>query len=126
MRVIVADDAGYIVELLKDMLVSLGHQVIAVACDGQEAAELTIKLKPELLFLDLVMPEMNGVEVIHEILKSNADQKIIVCSSVSEKWVLGSIPVSSNIALMKKPFNKNDISNAIQSLMTKEKEVKYG
>lgn len=87
MKVVVADDSGFIKEMISHFLVSQGHEILGFASNGRETINLCNQLKPDTLFLDLVMPDMNGVDTAIEVLKENPSLKIIICTSLDEPWV---------------------------------------
>src|SRR5699024_2451908 len=64
----------------KDILTKLGHEVIGEAENGLDALEQYKKLEPEIITMDITMPEMDGIAAVKEIRKINQDVKIIMCS----------------------------------------------
>lgn len=126
MNIVIADDAGYIIELLKDIFVNSGHKVNAIATNGKEAIELTYKLKPDVLFLDLVMPDYNGLEAAKEIIHSNPNQNIVICSSLTEKWIHDKAIEVGCKYFLAKPFTKEQVLESLQFIDNKQKERKHG
>lgn len=82
-RVVVADDSAFMRRLISDVLTRDGMEVVAEAANGREAIEACKRHAPDVLSLDLAMPEVNGLEVLRE-LRSMRKLKIVVVSSFSE------------------------------------------
>lgn len=79
-RVVVADDHEQIRELLKIQLEEAGHEVVGTASDGEEAADVTERLQPDVLVLDLAMPRMDGLQALARIRQSAPTVRVIVVS----------------------------------------------
>jgi len=126
MNILIADDAGYVVELLKNIFEEQGHSIVGVATTGNEAVELTHQLHPDVVFLDLVMPDLNGLEAAVEILKSNPRQNIIACSSLEEKWVQQKTLEAGCKYFLAKPFEKNEVIESLRHIDLNEEGVKHG
>lgn len=126
MQIVIADDAGFVVEILQSILTENGHQVVAIAATAQEAIELTLKLRPDVLFLDLVMPHSNGLEAAIEILNHNPQQNIITCSSLSEAWIQQKAIDCGCKFYLTKPFNKNEVIESLRHIDLSEKGKQHG
>lgn len=126
MDILIADDAGYIVELLRNIFEEQGHRVIGVATNGNEAIQLARQLQPDVLFLDLVMPDLNGLEAAQEILSSNPNQNIITCSSLNEPWVKNKVLETGCKYFLTKPFSKNDVIESLRNIDLDKKGIKHG
>ena len=126
MNIVIADDAGYIVELLRNIFEEQGHHVIGVAKNGHEAIELTSQLKPDVLFLDLVMPDMNGLEAAKEILSLNPQQNIITCSSLDTKWVEEKAIETGCKSYLLKPFTKDQVAASLRQIEILNEGKKHG
>jgi two-component system, NarL family, response regulator EvgA len=77
-RVVVADDHPICTELIPRLLAPLGYEVVAVVEDGESAVETCLKLQPDILLLDLVLPKLGGLEVLQRIRTAGAPIKIIL------------------------------------------------
>src|ERR1035438_7683668 len=65
-KILVADDEMHIVRILRDTLVKRGYEVVTAA-DGQEAVDMALAETPDLIFLDVMMPRLSGLEVCHKL-----------------------------------------------------------
>lgn len=80
-RILIVDDAAFMRMMIKDILVKNGFEVVGEAQDGVEAVEKYAELKPDLVTLDITMPEKDGLTALKEILSSDSDAKVIMCFS---------------------------------------------
>lgn len=115
--VLVTDDAAFMRMQLKDILTKLGHVVVGEAENGKDAIEKFKELTPELITMDITMPEMNGVEAVKEIKKINSDVKIIMCSAMGQQgMVLDAIQAGANDFIVK-PFTRERIQEALEKVL---------
>lgn len=115
--VLVTDDAAFMRMQLKDILTKLGHIVVGEAENGKDAIEKFKELTPELITMDITMPEMNGVEAVKEIKKINSDVKIIMCSAMGQQgMVLDAIQAGANDFIVK-PFTRERIQEALEKVL---------
>ena len=113
---IVVDDAVFMRTVLKKMLIEASYQVIGEAGSGLEAIALAEKLKPDMMTLDITMPEMSGIEAIEGILKVSTDTKIIMCSAMGQQSkVVESIKKGAKDFIVK-PFEKARVLQAINNV----------
>ena len=81
-RCMVVDDSLFQRKNLGTMIARLGWQVACEASNGRQAVELYPSARPDLVFMDLIMPEMEGIDAVEKILEIDKDAKIIVVSSL--------------------------------------------
>ena len=84
-KVMVVDDAVFMRMTIKKMLEAHGHSVIGEAGNGVEAVKKYVEIKPEVVLLDITMPEMNGVEALKRIKEVDAKAKVIICSAMGQQ-----------------------------------------
>lgn len=80
-KVLIADDSYFIRKILRDMLVKNGFNVIGEAENGFEVVKKYVTLKPDIVTLDIVMPEKNGIKVLQEIIALDANAKIVIMTA---------------------------------------------
>ncbi len=115
--VLVTDDAAFMRMQLKDILTKLGHDVVGEAENGQVAVEKYKELKPELITMDITMPEMNGIEAVQEIKKLDTEVKIIMCSAMGQQgMVVDAIRAGANDFIVK-PFTAERIQEALEKIL---------
>ncbi|OXB94595.1 response regulator [Parageobacillus galactosidasius] len=105
--VIVADDSMFMRNLLKNLLTANGYQVIAEASDGSNAVSLYKEKSPDIVILDLIMPIMNGLDALKNILKFDPKAKVIICSSMGQKsFIIDALQIGAKDFIIKPYFNK--------------------
>jgi len=84
-RVLIVDDAAFMRMMIKNILTKNGYDVVAEAENGQIAVELYKNFKPDLVTMDITMPEMNGIEGVKEILNIDPNANVIMCSAMGQQ-----------------------------------------
>jgi len=116
-RVLVTDDAAFMRMQLKDILTKQGHEVVGEAANGREAVDQFRELQPDLITMDITMPEMNGVEAVTEIRQNDPNTKVIMCSAMGQQaMVLESIQAGANDFIVK-PFTADKIEESISKCL---------
>ncbi|MBO9537362.1 response regulator [Herbaspirillum sp.] len=114
MKIMVVDDSAITVRKLSMMLESLGHRIIATAANGKEAIEAYRKYRPDVVTMDITMPEMDGIEATSAIIGEFPDAKIVmVTSHGQEKMVLDALKVGAKGYVIK-PFQEIKVYEAIE------------
>lgn len=84
-RVLVTDDAMFMRLMLKDILTKHGFEVVGEAENGVQAIQKYKELKPDLVTMDIVMPEMDGITAVKSIITSDPNAKIIMCTAMGQQ-----------------------------------------
>jgi two-component system chemotaxis response regulator CheY len=116
-RLLIADDAAIIREMIKDAAQNAGWEVVAQANNGQMAIDMFQEFRPDVCTLDLVMPEFDGMHALRGIKAIDPDAKVVVVSALEQKSVLKdtfSIGASDFIV---KPFQQSALINTLESLI---------
>ncbi|MBD8068201.1 response regulator [Bacillus sp. PS06] len=117
-RILVVDDAKFMRMTLSTILVRANYEVVGEAENGQEAIRLYNQLKPDLVTMDITMPEMNGIEALREIIATNPEAKVIMCSAMGhQKMIVESIEAGAKDFILK-PFDENRILEAVKRVMS--------
>ena len=116
--ILVIDDEHLIREIAKDMLNALGHDVI-LAENGKEGLEIYIKNKDkiDLVLLDQVMPEMNGIECLHELRRVNPDVKVIFVTGVKKATFWKELKSLGVKVYLGKPYSIKKMEQAINKII---------
>ena len=85
MKILICDDSLMIRRQLKNLILSLGEYEVFEAENGSKAIEVYKENKPELVYMDIIMPELNGIEAVKGIVKHDKDAKVVMLSSVGTK-----------------------------------------
>ncbi|MFN6991615.1 MAG: chemotaxis protein CheY [Fervidobacterium sp.] len=116
-RVLVVDDAAFMRMMLKDILTKAGHEVVGEAANGVEAVEKYKELKPDVVTMDITMPEMNGIDAIKEIKKFDPNATVIVCSAMGQQaMVIEAIQAGAKDFIVK-PFQAARVVEAVQKVL---------
>ena len=116
-KILITDDAAFMRMQLKDNLTKLGHEVIGEAENGRDAIEKCEQLNPDLITMDITMPEMNGVEAVAEIKKTHPDVKVIICSTMVQKTMVLDAIKAGAADFIVKPFNADRIKEALDKVL---------
>lgn len=115
-RVLIVDDGALIRAMLKHILSKRGYEIVAEAVDGRQALELYKFLRPDVVTLDMLLPDKNGIEVLEEIMAFDPKAKVIMCTGISEQaMVIKAIQAGAKDFIVK-PFQ-------IPTLVEKLKQV---
>ena len=112
-RVLVVDDAAFMRKVLTDALAQGGHEVVGEAGNGNEAVARYEELRPDVITLDITMPEKDGLQALREILVSDPAARIVMCSALGqESKVLESIKSGAKDFVVK-PFQPERVLQAV-------------
>jgi len=115
-RVLIVDDAAFMRMLLKDIITKAGYEVAGEAANGVEAVEKYKELKPDVVTMDIKMPEMDGITAIKKIKEIDPNAKIIVCSAMGQQaMVIEAIQAGAKDFIVK-PFQHSRVIEALQKL----------
>jgi two-component system chemotaxis response regulator CheY len=112
-RVLIVDDAAFMRKMLGDVLAKGGHEVIGEGANGAEAITQYQSLRPDIMTLDITMPEKDGLTALREILTIEPGAKIVMCSALGqESKVLEAIKSGAKDFVVK-PFQPDRVLDAI-------------
>ncbi|WP_226665531.1 response regulator [Metabacillus litoralis] len=116
-RILIVDDAKFMRMTLSNILIKANHEVVGEAENGLQAIELFVKEKPDLVTMDITMPEQNGIEALKEIKKQYPDAKIIMCSAMGQQKMVVEAIESGAKDFIVKPFDENRVIEAISRVL---------
>ena len=88
MRILIVEDAGFLSELVKEVLIKAGHEIVGVAEDGKQAVDMARYYAPDLILMDLVLPVMSGLDATRKILEERPGLKIIAFSTLDDEQIV--------------------------------------
>jgi two-component system, chemotaxis family, chemotaxis protein CheY len=112
-RVLVVDDAAFMRKMVSDALTKGGHEVVGEAGNGVEAISQFQALKPDLMTLDITMPEKDGLAALADIMAADPSAKVVMCSALGqESKVLEAIKLGAKDFVVK-PFQPDRVIEAV-------------
>lgn len=112
-NVMIVDDAAFMRMMLKDILSKNGFTVIGEAENGALAVEKYMDLKPNLVIMDITMPEMDGLQAVREIRKRDPQARIIMCSAMGQQAMVIDAIQSGAKDFVVKPFQAERVIEAV-------------
>lgn len=114
--ILIVDDAAFMRMMIKDILSKNGYNVIGEAENGAKAVEKYNELNPDLVIMDITMPEMDGIEAVKAIKGINSDANIIMCSAMGQQaMVIESIQAGAKDFIVK-PFQAERVIEAVSKV----------
>jgi len=118
-RILIVDDAAFMRMMIKNILIKNGYEICGEAENGQTAIELYKELKPDLITMDITMPEMNGIEVVKAIRAFDPGANIIMCSAMGQQaMVMEAIQAGAKDFIVK-PFQQDRILQAVGRVLAR-------
>lgn len=115
--VLIADDSMFMRKRLSDILTEEGHQIVAEAENGEEAIQFYRQMQPELVMLDITMPERNGLGALNHIMTLAPEANVIMCSALGEESVVKECLETGAKAFVIKPFDPPEVIDAVNSAL---------
>jgi two-component system, chemotaxis family, chemotaxis protein CheY len=117
-KIVIVDDAKFMRMTLSNILMNGEHEVVGQGENGKDAIRLYRELKPDLVTLDITMPEMNGIDAVKQIKKEFPDAKVIMCSAMGQqKMVVEAIEAGARDFIVK-PFDEGRLIDAINRVLS--------
>jgi two-component system chemotaxis response regulator CheY len=115
--ILIVDDAAFMRMMIKDVLTKNGYTVLGEAENGAKAIEKFKELTPDLVIMDITMPEVDGIEAVKEIKKIDAAAKIVMCSAMGQQaMVIESIQAGAKDFIVK-PFQADRVIEAVKKVL---------
>lgn len=116
-RVLIVDDAVFMRMTVKDILEKNGYDIVGEAENGLKAIEQYSRLKPDIVTMDITMPEMNGIEALKGIRKIDPDARVVMCSAMGQQSMVMEAIKAGAKDFVVKPFNGDRIVEAISKAL---------
>ncbi|MGL4849668.1 MAG: response regulator [Clostridium sp.] len=116
-RVLIVDDAAFMRMMIKDILEKNGFEVVGEAANGQIAVDMYKKERPDIVTMDITMPDMDGIEAVKRIKEFAPEAKIIMCSAMGQQsMVMDAIRAGAKDFIVK-PFQADRVLEAVKKVL---------
>lgn len=113
-RVLVVDDASFMRMMLRNILTSHGYEIVGEADNGVRAVEAYQRLRPDVVLLDLIMPDMGGIETVKKLIEFDSKARIVICSAMGQQALVVEAMQAGAKDFIIKPFQPTSVIEAIQ------------
>ncbi len=116
-NILICDDAAFMRMMIKDILTKNGYNVAGEAENGLKAVEKYKEVSPDLVLMDITMPEMDGIQALKEIKKLDAGAKVIMCSAMGQQAMVIEAIQSGAKDFIVKPFQAERVIDAVKKVL---------
>jgi two-component system chemotaxis response regulator CheY len=116
-KILVVDDSGLARRMVRQLLEELGH-VVEEAADGAEALERYVIHRHDVVFLDMVMHGMYGLDVLHKFRELNPQLPVIIASADIQKSTREQVKAAGAVAMVNKPLKKEELVSVLSTVLS--------
>ena len=116
-NILICDDAAFMRMMIKDILTKNGYNVAGEAENGAKAVEKYAELKPDLVLMDITMPEMDGIEALKKIKASDPSASVIMCSAMGQQAMVIEAIQNGAKDFIVKPFQADRVLEAVKKVV---------
>ena len=120
--VLIVDDSRFSINILRDILIEEGFEVVGEASDGLEAIQKAKELRPEFIFLDVEMPKLDGLGALPQLLEDDPGVNVIMCTALGQKKIIIEATKAGAKDYVIKPYKKEHITDLLETLKPEEAE----
>ncbi len=117
-RILIVDDAAFMRMMLKDILGKNGHEILGEAANGAEAVKKYRELKPDLVTLDIIMPEVGGIEALKQIMSEHPNANVVMCSALGQEAMVKEALAAGARDFIVKPFQKDKVLEVVSKVLS--------
>ena len=115
--VLICDDAIFMRTMVRDILTQAGFDVVGEAETGVQAVEKYEQLRPDLVTMDIVMPDMGGIDAVRQICKTDPNARILMCSAMGQQALVVEAIQAGAKDFVVKPFQPSRVLEAVQRVL---------
>ena len=115
--VLICDDAVFMRSFLREILEQAGYEVVGEATTGAEAVDRYKELRPDFVTLDVVMPNIGGIDAVREIVNFDPDARILMCSALGQQALMAEATEAGAREFVVKPFQPSRVLEAVQRVL---------
>lgn len=116
-KILIVDDAAFMRMMIKDTLTKNGYENLIEAADGEIAVQMYKAEKPDLVLMDITMPNKNGLEALKEIKELDPSAKIVMCSAMGQESMVVEAIRSGAKDFIVKPFKAERVLKTVQGIL---------
>ena len=116
-RILIVDDSFYMRTMLKNMLTDAGYEVVGEAANGAQALEMATSTSPDLITLDVILPDNTGLDVLKSLRQIQPNAKVVMCSAVGQEVIVTEAIESGALAYIVKPFSEEKVLEIVGSAL---------
>ncbi len=116
-KILVVDDAAFMRMMIKNILVKNGYDVVGEAENGKVAIEMYKQLQPDLVTMDITMPDMDGIEGVKGIKAVDPHARIVMCSAMGQQGMVMEAIKAGAKDFIVKPFQQDRILQAVEKAL---------
>jgi len=120
-RILIADDESLILMDLREMLTNLGYLVVGEANDGRSAVNMARELRPDLIIMDIKMPDMDGIEAA-QVLTTEKIAPVLLLTAYSQQDLIERAKEAGVVGYLVKPFRESNLAPAIEITLSRFQE----
>jgi two-component system chemotaxis response regulator CheY len=120
-RIMLVDDTAFMRRMLRDILTKEGFEVVAEAANGREAVTVYHEARPDLVIMDITMPEMDGIAAVSEIVDGDAAARILMCSALGQQELIIEALEAGGRDFVVKPFLPAKVLEAVHKVLEYER-----
>ena len=119
-RILVADDASFMRQMIREIVEEEGHEVVAEASDGVEAIEQFKKHHPDVVTMDIVMPRRSGIDAVKGIIEVDPTACVVMCSALGQETLVQEALQAGARDFIVKPFKPDAVRATLRKVIEKE------
>ena len=119
-KVLIVDDALFMRNMLRNIFSESGFDIVGEAQNGNEAIEMYQRLRPDLVTMDIVMPEKNGIEALKEIMAADGGARVVICSALGQESLIMEALEAGARDFIVKPFKPPKVIEVAQKVLSSD------
>ena len=118
-RILVADDASFMRQMIREIVEAQGHEVVGEASDGDEVVEEWKRLHPDVVTMDIVMPRRSGIDAVKSIIELDRKARIVMCSALGQESLVKEALQAGARDFIVKPFKPDAVISTLAKVVEK-------
>ena len=116
-RVLIADDASFMRQMIRDIIEPEGFEVVGEASDGVEVVDKFKELHPDMVMMDIVMPKRSGIDAVKGIVAMDPTARIVMCSALGQESLVMEAIEAGAADFVVKPFKAEDVQQVVRKVL---------